>query len=184
VLVDEVEGQQRMAQMIEHAHEEHDVEALAQGTDVVDRELAELDVLARHFGREARLREVALVEIDAEHARGAALLHLDRVEAAVAADVEHGLAREVLRDRVREAAPFDGGVVAEEMVRGGPGAVEVDVVEPGPERLRPALDLVPGAEVDCVHGSSPVPCPVPCSPREIAVRDGGSPLLPMSRPLP
>ncbi len=35
-----------MAQVVEHAHEEHDVEALAERADVVDRELAELDVEA------------------------------------------------------------------------------------------------------------------------------------------
>ena len=30
MLVDEVEREQRVAQVIEHAHEEHDVEALAE----------------------------------------------------------------------------------------------------------------------------------------------------------
>jgi hypothetical protein len=44
VLVDQVERQQRVAQVVEHAHEEHEVEALAERADVVDRELAELDV--------------------------------------------------------------------------------------------------------------------------------------------
>ena len=46
----------------------------------------------QHLGGEARLREVVVVEVDAEHALGAAPLHLDGVEAGVAADVEHGLA--------------------------------------------------------------------------------------------
>ena len=56
MLVDQVERQQRMAQMIEHAHEQHEVEALAQRGDVVDRQLAELDVEPDHLGGEPRLR--------------------------------------------------------------------------------------------------------------------------------
>ncbi len=36
MLADQVEREQRMAQMVEHAHEEHDVEALAERADVVD----------------------------------------------------------------------------------------------------------------------------------------------------
>ena len=103
MLVDQVERQQRMAQVIEHAHEEHEVEPLAERADVVDRQLAELDVEPVDLGGEAGLREIVLVEIDAEHALGAAPLHLDRVEAAVAADIEHGLAGQVRRDRVGEA---------------------------------------------------------------------------------
>ena len=84
-------------------------------------------------------REVVVVEVDADHARGAAPLHLDGVEAGVAADVEHGLAGEVLRDGVLEAAPLDVRVVAQEMLGRGLDAAQVDVVEPGPSaaaRLR------------------------------------------------
>ena len=96
MVVDEVEREQRVAQVIKHAHEEHDVEALAQRADVVDRELAELDVEPADLGGKARLRQVVVVEVDAEHPLGPAPLHLDRVEAAVAADIEHGLAGEIL----------------------------------------------------------------------------------------
>jgi hypothetical protein len=77
VVVDQVQRQQRMAQVVEHAHEHHEVEALAQLADVVDRQLAKLDVLALHLGGEAGLLQVAVVEVDAEHAIGAAPLHLD-----------------------------------------------------------------------------------------------------------
>ena len=79
--------------MVEHAHEQHDVEPLAQRADVVDRQLPELDLGSADLGGEPRLRQIVVVEVDAEHALGAAPLHLDRVEAGVAADVEHGLAR-------------------------------------------------------------------------------------------
>ena len=155
MLVDQVERQQRVAQVVEHAHEEHEVEALAQRADVVDGQLAELDVEPGDLGGEAGLGQVVVVEVDAEHALGAAPLHLDRVEAAVAADVEHGLAGEVRRDRVGERSPLHRRVVAEEMVGRGRDAVEVDVVEPGPERLRAAPDLLPREGAVAFMGSTP-----------------------------
>src|SRR5689334_2501498 len=37
MLADEIEREQRIAQMVEDAHEENDVEALAEGSHVVDR---------------------------------------------------------------------------------------------------------------------------------------------------
>jgi hypothetical protein len=134
-LADEVEGQQRVPQVIEHAHEQDDVEALAQGPDVVDGALSELDVLPCHPGGKARLFEVPGVGIEPEHARGPAPLHLDGVEASVATDVQHALAGQVGRQRVAEAAPLHGRIVTEEMVRRGPDALEVDVVEPLAQRI-------------------------------------------------
>ena len=77
--------------------------------DVVDGQMAELDVEPGHLGGEAGLRKVVVVEIDAEHARGAAPLHLDRVEAAIAADVEHALAAEIGRNGVGERRHFTAG---------------------------------------------------------------------------
>ncbi len=71
--------------------------------DVIDRELAELDLEPADAGGEAGLRQVVVVEIDAEHPLGPAPFHLDRVEAAVAADVEHRLAGQIGRDRLCEA---------------------------------------------------------------------------------
>ena len=46
MLVDQVEGQQRMAQVVEDAEEENEIEALAQPADIVDRELPQ-DVRCR-----------------------------------------------------------------------------------------------------------------------------------------
>src|SRR5579883_3651650 len=58
MLVNEVEGEQRMAQMVEHAHEKHDVEALAEPCDVIDRELAELDLGAAGRSGKAGLPKI------------------------------------------------------------------------------------------------------------------------------
>src|SRR5437764_13160011 len=129
MLADEVEREQRVPQMVEDAHEDHEVEALAQRGDVVDIELGEFDVVEiEHFAREPRLGEIALVAVDTEHPAGAAALHLDRVEAGVATDVEHAFPAEVLRQLRSEAAEFRARIIAEEMVGRGPGPTEVDVV--------------------------------------------------------
>jgi hypothetical protein len=144
VLVDPVEREERVAEVVEDAHEEDDVEALPERRDVVDAHPDELDLGAGDLGREARLRQVAVVGVDADDARRAAPLHLDRVEAGVAPDVEHGLAPEIGRDRALEAAPFQRGVVPQEMVRRRLHAVQIEVMEPLPERRHARRDLVPG----------------------------------------
>ena len=81
--------------MIEHAHEQHDVEPFLQLGHVIDGELAKLNLEAADLGGEPRLVEIVLVEIDPEHPPGAAPLHLERVEAGIAADVEHACPAQV-----------------------------------------------------------------------------------------
>ena len=49
MFVDQVERQQRMPEVVEHAHEQYDVEAFAERPDVVDREPTELDRPARYL---------------------------------------------------------------------------------------------------------------------------------------
>ena len=63
-----------MAQVIEHAHEDDDVECFAELPDVVDGQVAELDVgKSGDLGGEASLVEIDLVAVDADDAAGAAL---------------------------------------------------------------------------------------------------------------
>src|SRR3982751_4682765 len=90
----------------------------------------QLDVGGTNLRREARLLEIAWVGVDADDARRAAALHLQRVESGVAADVEHGLAGEISRNCVREAAPLHSRIIAEEMVGGGAHATEVEILKP------------------------------------------------------
>src|SRR5205823_8424127 len=99
-------------------------------------DFGELDVvvITEDFAREPRLTEIPFVAVDPEHAVGPAALHLDRVEAGVAADVEHAFAAEVPGQLRREAAELGAGIIAEEMVGRGPRAAEIDVVKPGAER--------------------------------------------------
>src|SRR5690606_21311386 len=83
--------------------------------------------------------QVQRFEIDAEHVRAAAR-KLDTVEAGIAADVEHGPAGQILRDRMRELFPFEAGKIAVLVSRRrlhAPG--QMQIVEPRPERF----DLAP-----------------------------------------
>ena len=47
MVADQVQREQRMTQVIEHPHEEHEVEALAEPATIEDRQLVQLDVGVR-----------------------------------------------------------------------------------------------------------------------------------------
>src|SRR5690606_16569181 len=83
----------------------------------------------------------------------AAPLHLDGKEAGVAADVEHGAAVQVRRQRRRDASPLEAGIIAEEMVGSRADAAEVDIVEPVAELGHAPANLV---EVRIGHGALPI----------------------------
>src|SRR3954453_9198896 len=135
MLTDKVEREQRVPQVVEDPHENHEVELLAERRNVIDVELHEFDVAEiQDFGGKPRLREVALVAVYAQHPARATALHLDRIEARVAADIEHALAAEVARQVRREAAELRARIIAEKMVGRSPGAAEVQVVEPRAKR--------------------------------------------------
>jgi hypothetical protein len=129
-VVQDVQREQRMTQVVEDTHEQHDVEPFSERRQLVHRELVELDIEVHDVGGEPRLCKVARVGVDAHHARRAAALHLETVESRVAPDVEHRLAGQIRGKRVREALPFDGGVIAEEVIRRRLDAAQIDVVKP------------------------------------------------------
>ncbi len=119
--------------MIEHAHEDHEIEPLAKRAHVIDGALPELDIAkAQRVGREPPLGKIARIALDPQHASRPPLLHLKAVEARVAADVEHTRPRQVVREGVGKARPFEVRIIAQKMVGCGPQPVtEVNVVEPG-----------------------------------------------------
>src|SRR4051812_25624868 len=107
MFADEIQREQRMAQMVEHAHEDHEVKPLAQRAYIVHVELREFDVVkAQRFTRQSCLSEITLVTVNAEDAIRAAALHFDRIKAGVAADIENALAVEIIRQMRREATEF------------------------------------------------------------------------------
>ena len=84
----------------------------------------------RSPGDIARARGLAVAGAELRSTpRGPATLHLQRIEAGVAADVEHALARNV-REGMSEAGELVGGIVVEEVIRRGAHAAQVHVVEP------------------------------------------------------
>src|SRR5205085_2311210 len=89
---------------------------------------------------------------------GAALFHLDRIEAGIASDVEHRLAGEVGRHGVGEALPLDVRVVAEEVIGRGLHAGEVDVVKPAAEGTDLAFDVDVSHEASVPHRGAAAAC--------------------------
>src|SRR3954452_1392099 len=122
-----------MPQVIEHAHEDHDVEPLAETPDVVDRELAKLDLELVHLRGETRLPEIFVHRVEAEHALRAASFHLHCVEARIASNVEHRLSCEILWNGIGEMPPLYFRVVTEEVTWGGRHAVQIEIVKPRTE---------------------------------------------------
>jgi len=141
MFANEVERQQGMAQMIKDPHEDHEVEPLPQGGEIVDRQFSELDVGAVDLGRQPGLGQVPVVEIDPKNPFCAAALHLQRVETGVAADIEDAPAAQILRKRVSEAREFRTRIVLQKMMGRSLDAAEIQVVKPFPEILDPGSDF-------------------------------------------
>src|SRR5512132_3809733 len=127
--------------MIQYAHQQHDIEPFAEPGDVIDGQLAELDLDLADLCGEASLPEIAVTGIEPDDARGPAPLHLDRVEAGVAANVENGHAGQVLRQAGGDVPPQNGRIVTQKVPRRRLHAGQVDVVEPFPQRSDAALDV-------------------------------------------
>src|SRR5207237_5300300 len=71
MLVDEIESKKGMSQMVEHPHEQDDIEALLEHADVINGETAEIDVEILESGGETRLAKILVFGIDRDDAIGA-----------------------------------------------------------------------------------------------------------------
>src|SRR5258708_30112833 len=121
--------------MIEHTEKKHDIELLVKCSDVIDGHLCKLDFDAYDISSKARLPQIVGIDIHSQHTCRAARLHLERIEAGIAAYVENRTAAEIGRDRIGEAAPLDCRIVAEKMVwRGHDAAPQINIVKPKAER--------------------------------------------------
>ena len=96
-----------MTQVIQDAHEHDIIELLTPDgpLDVVYVALQEFDIQLELVAGERCLSQVHRIVIDADDALGAAALQLERIKAAVAANIQHCLAAEVVRQRVLEELP-------------------------------------------------------------------------------
>src|SRR4051812_20947981 len=104
-----------MSQVIKHAKKEHEVEPLAERSDVIDGQVPELDVETIHVGDEAGLSQILLLGIETEHSRGSAAFHLHRIEPGVAANIQDRFTGQVAWNRIRESLPFNRRIVAQEV---------------------------------------------------------------------
>src|SRR5215216_4013764 len=136
-----------MSQMIKHAHEDHEIEFFTELPDVISRHLAEFDLETIDVGRESGLGQVFIVGIEAEHALRAPALHFHGVEARIAADIENGLALQIVRDDASKTTPFDLRIIAQEVRRRGTDTLQIEVVKPGAERIDAAPDFFPGEDI-------------------------------------
>src|SRR5436309_14210119 len=116
MLVNEIEREQRMTQMIKNSKKQNDVESFLEFVNVVHGKFSKLDIKPKRARREARLSEIAVIEIDTKHAIGAATLHLDAVESAVTTDVEHRFATQIRRNSILKPLPLYAWVIAKKMI--------------------------------------------------------------------
>src|SRR4051794_4805721 len=96
-----------------------------------------LDIEAEHVRGKSRLREIIGIVVDTDDVGRPAPFHLDRIEAAVAADIEDTLAGEIGGKGMGKTLPFHCGVIAERMIPRRPPPIQIHVVEPRPKRLDP-----------------------------------------------
>src|SRR4051812_32268426 len=113
----QIQRQQWMTKVIEHSHEQDDVEFLPQRRDIVNIELLELNVHSARLGGKTGLLQISEIGIDANNPGGAPLLHLYGVEASVAANIKNGLAAQVARNALLKHSPLNRRIVAQKMIR-------------------------------------------------------------------
>src|SRR6185437_8209280 len=139
-----IEREEGVSQMVEDPHKKDEVELPGNRIGGVDGTLLEFDVHSERLCRKPRLVEIPVVDVNPEHSLGAALLHFDGVEAAIAADVEHGRTGKVRWNGRRDEAPLDVWKITEKMIRCRRNAVQVKVVKPLAQLRYLGRQLVPG----------------------------------------
>src|SRR5437868_1327860 len=130
MLVNQVECEQRMAQMVQHSKKQNDIELLAELLHVVNGEFAKFDFAAERFRGKFCLGQISVVEIDRHHAVGAASFHFDAVEPAIATDVQHCLTAQIRRNRILKSLPLYAWIIAQKMIWRGLHAAYVEIVKP------------------------------------------------------
>lgn len=130
-----VEAEERITEVIKHAHEDHVVKLPVDGIKFVDGTPAEFDIEVQGVGREARLIEIPIINIDPKYVFGPAAFHLDGIEASIAANIENRLACERSRDLAANLLPFDVWKISQKVIRSCVHPVKVQVVKPLPHLL-------------------------------------------------
>ncbi len=116
--------------MVQNTHKENEIEAAAERLHVVNGHLLEFNIQLPDFGSQSSLGQIARIGIYRHHQIGASVLHFQCIKASVAANLQDGTASKILRDAFLQSLPLNSGIVAQEMVRGGPFAGQIDVLKP------------------------------------------------------
>src|SRR5438874_4496957 len=130
MLMNQVEREQRMAQVVQHAKKKNDIKLLTKLLHVVNGEFAKFDFAAERLRGKFCLGQISVVEIDRDDPVRAASFHLDAVEAAIAADIQHRLTAQVRRNRMLKSLPLYAWIIAQKMIWRGLHTIEVEIVKP------------------------------------------------------
>src|SRR5215211_5386653 len=129
MLMQEIQGEQRVAQVVQHAHEQHEIKLFVQFSNAIDGKVSKLDLRSTHVRGKTCLGQVLLIGVDRNYTIRAALLHLNRVKARIAADIQYRFPAQIFRDSRCKPLPLDLRVVSEEMIRRSFYASQIEVVK-------------------------------------------------------
>src|SRR5439155_25941401 len=124
------------------SHEQNVIELSRNFLHVVHRALFELDFQVQSLRREARLTEIAIVHINAQHPPRPALLHLDGIEPAITPNVENCCSRKILRQSFPNVLPLNIRKIAEKMMWRRRHAMQIHVMKPLPKLSYAAFEVL------------------------------------------
>jgi hypothetical protein len=133
VLVNQIEGKQRVPQVVKHTHKYDEIEFSSQARYVPHGHAAKFHIDILYLGRKSCLLEIVLIRIDPDHLCRTTTLHLEAIETGIAPYVQHALSREVGWYRVAKAREFHFWVIAEEVIRCRLYAAKTQVMKPRTE---------------------------------------------------
>src|SRR5688500_10919649 len=102
MVVEQVQRQQWMAEMIQNAQKDHDVEAFMELWNLINAHSPVFDAQPVHLCGEAGLFEVSVIGVETKDAACSPALHFHRVETGIASDVQHRLTSQICRNGMRE----------------------------------------------------------------------------------
>src|SRR3546814_4721373 len=97
MLANKIKREQRVTQMVENAHEQHQVEAFAQSRNIVDGHLPKLDIGVVDLRHQLRLRQIAGIAVDGHDPGCAPAFHLQRVEASIRSEAHTSELQSLMR---------------------------------------------------------------------------------------
>src|SRR5260370_8224550 len=117
-LDDFVERKERVAQVIEHTHEQHVIELAGNLIYVIYRTLGKLNLHAQDLSGEPGLAQVTVIHIHSENPSGSAFLKFQTIEAGITAYIQNRSSGKVLGKSVVDLLPLHLRIVTQKVPRG------------------------------------------------------------------